>query len=54
MGKKKQTKSPEEIEAFRRWREESAARLKRAYEIVDKGLAEIDAKRAQEARRESS
>ena len=45
--------TPEEREAFRRFREEAHERDRRMREIVRKGLAEIDAKRAQE-RRETS
>jgi len=51
---KRRKRTPEEVEERRRFREQSAARLRRLREIVDNGLAEIDAKRAQEARRESS
>lgn len=40
-------------EAYRRFQVEADARLQRLREIVAKGLAELEAKRAQE-RRESS
>jgi hypothetical protein len=54
MGKRKRT--PEEIEAWRKYRREADERLRRARELVAKGLAELEAKRAHEPgmRRESS
>lgn len=46
-------RTPEEIEAWRRYRIEAGERLRRARELVAEGLAELEAKWAQE-RRESS
>ena len=51
---KRRKRTPEEIEAFRRFREEAHERDRRVREIVRKGLAEIDAKRDQKRRHESS
>jgi hypothetical protein len=50
---RKRKKTRVEDEAERLWREQSDARLKRAYELVEKGLAELDAKRTQERRASS-
>jgi hypothetical protein len=54
---KKRTRTPEEIEAWRRYRREAGERLRRARELVAQGLAELEHARAHERaepRRESS
>jgi hypothetical protein len=51
MARKRKKRTPED-EAYFRWRKEAAARLERVYEIVEKGLAELKASKAQ-PRRES-
>ncbi len=45
---KKRKRTSEEIEAWRQYRREAGERLRRASELVAKGLAEVDAKRSQE------
>ena len=45
---KKRKRTSEEIEAWRQYRREAGERLRRARELVAKGLAEVDAKRSQE------
>ena len=50
---KRRKRTPEEIDAYRRFREDSHRHDRRLRELVAKGLAELDEKRTQE-RRESS
>lgn len=50
MKRKKRTDSDLE---YLRWRVGADARSKRAYELAEKGLAELDARRAQERRASS-
>lgn len=52
MGKRKPT--PEQEAAFRAFRAESAVRLARLREMVERGLAELEVRRSQAERRESS
>lgn len=52
MARKRKKRTPED-EEYLRWREQADARSKRLYELVDKGLAELEAKRAQERRASS-
>lgn len=52
MGKRKPT--DEQEAAFRAFRAESAKRMARLREMVEKGLAELEVRRAQTERRESS
>ena len=46
--KRRRKRTPEEEAAYRQFRRESDARLRRLRELVDKGLAELEAQRAQE------
>jgi hypothetical protein len=45
--KKRRKRTPEEEAAYEEFRRASAERLKRLRELVDKGMAELEAKRAQ-------
>jgi hypothetical protein len=47
---KKRKKRTAEDEAYFRWQEQADARLRRLYELVDKGLAELRAGTSQPRR----
>jgi hypothetical protein len=46
--KRRRKKTPEEEAAFREFRRESEERLRRLRELVDKGMADLEARRARE------
>lgn len=53
MATKKRKRTPEAEEAYRKFRQDSDQRMVRLRQLYEKGMAELDARRAQE-RRESS
>jgi hypothetical protein len=45
---KRRKRTPEEEAAYREFRRQSAENLRRLRELVDKGMAELEARRARE------